>query len=261
MYQEVKKKIENSKIYSKPFPYLFLKNFLTNKDILQINKDLPSFKEIDGNDILYQSTSRTKKTLLPNSSVYKKLIKKESFKKVNFLFKKLKPVIIKKFSKEISKHVQKNYQNKKLNYHSSFSVMKKGYEKSAHLDRRDHLIHMILYSFSQNEKGGEICVNELKKKEKVFDIFPNKNDLKIYKKHKVFSNSCIIVLNVPWAYHSVLKYNGSIDRKYFYMVYDFPVKKKGSKIKNRKEGLKQNEFWKHKVKIKTEKRKKVFLTE
>ena len=261
MFKDAKKKIENSKIYLNPFPYLFLKNFLTQKDISKINKELPSFKEIDGADILYQSTSKTKKTLLPNSSIYKDLVKKKSFKKINFLFKKLQPVIINKFSKEIIKHVKKEYQNKKLNYHSSFSVMKNGYEKSAHLDRRDHLIHMILYTFSQNKKGGEICMNKPKKKEKVYDIFPNKKDLEVYKKHEVDSNSCIIILNVPWAYHSVLRYKGNSDRKYFYMVYDFPVKKKGSKIKNRKEGFNQNEFWNYKVKVKSEKRKKVFLTE
>ncbi len=261
MLQDVRKKIINSKIFLEPFPYLFVKNFLNKNDITEINRELPSFKEIEGADILYQSTSKTKKTLLPNSSIYKDLVKKDSFKKINHLFKKLQPIIIKKFSLEIAKHVKKQHQNKKLNYHSSFSIMKNGYEKSAHLDRRDHLIHMILYTFSQHEKGGEICMNKTKKKEKVYDIFPSKKDLRVYKKHKVYSNSCIIILNVPWAYHSVLKYNGKSDRKYFYMVYDFPVKKSGSKIKNRIKGFNQNEFWNYKVKVKSQKRKKVFLTE
>jgi hypothetical protein len=45
------------------------------------------------------------------------------------------------------------------------------------------------------------------------------------------------------------------------MVYDFPVKKSGSKIKNRIKGFNQNEFWNYKVKVKSKKRKKVFLTE
>jgi hypothetical protein len=261
MFQTAKKKITSSKIYSKPFPYLFLKNFLNNKDVARINKDLPSFKEVEGTEILYQSKSRTKKTLLPSSPTYKKLIKKKSFKEINFLFKKLQPVILKKFAKEIKKHVKTEHQNKKLNYHSSYSVMRSGYKKSAHLDRRDHLIHMIMYPFSQHQNGGEICINSVKKKEKVFDIFPEKKDLKIFKKHKVHSNSCIIILNVPWAYHSVSEYNGSKDRKYFYMVYDFSIKKQGSKTINRKKGFNQNDFWNFKVKVKSEKRRKIFLTE
>ena len=45
------------------------------------------------------------------------------------------------------------------------------------------------------------------------------------------------------------------------MVYDFPIKKKGSKVENRKKGFNGNVFWKQKVKIKSRKRKNVFLTE
>ena len=56
-------------------------------------------------------------------------------------------------------------------------------------------------------------------------------------------------------------YHGKEDRKYFYMVYDFPIKKSGSKIVNRKKGFNENDFWKYKVKVKSENRKKVFLTE
>ena len=85
MLQNVRKKIINSKIFLEPFPYLFVKNFLNKNDITEINRDLPSFKEIEGADILYQSTSKTKKTLLPNSSIYKDLVKKDSFKKINLL--------------------------------------------------------------------------------------------------------------------------------------------------------------------------------
>jgi hypothetical protein len=57
-----------------------------------------------------------------------------------------------------------------------------------------------------------------------FDIFPSKNSLKVFKKYKVSKNCLLIILNVPWAYHSVKFYRGKKDRKYFYMVYDFPIK-------------------------------------
>ena len=45
------------------------------------------------------------------------------------------------------------------------------------------------------------------------------------------------------------------------MVYDFPVAKSGSKYKYRKAGFNQNQFWKNIVKIKSLKRKRIFLTE
>jgi len=140
--------------------------------------------------------------------------------------------------------------------------MKNGYKKSAHLDRRDHLIHMIYYSDSNPNKGGEIVLNKISKnKQNIYDIFPPKKLLKVQKKYKVSKNCLLIILNVPWAYHSVNFYRGQKDRKYFYMVYDFPIKKSGSITKNRKKGFNVNDYWVHKVSVKSKKRKKIFLTE
>ena len=45
------------------------------------------------------------------------------------------------------------------------------------------------------------------------------------------------------------------------MVYDFPIKNSGAITKNRKEGFNANNFWKQKVSVKSNKRKKVFLSE
>ena len=140
--------------------------------------------------------------------------------------------------------------------------MKKGYMKSPHLDRRDHLIHMIYYSDAEASKGGEIILNKLNKnKKKDYDIFPSRNSLKVFKRYKVTKNCLLVILNVPWAYHSVSYYHGKKDRKYFYMVYDFPIKNSGAITKNRKEGFNANNFWKQKVSVKSNKRKKVFLSE
>jgi len=261
MLKKVTKKINQSKINLSPFPYLFIKDFINKENLKSVVNSLPSFNEISGKEIQYQSKSQTKKTVLPSSKIYKKLSKKKSFKDIDFLFKKLKPVILKKFKDQIKIHVKEDFQKSKLKYHSSFSIMKKGYKKSAHLDRRDHLIHMIFYPDSDAHKGGEICINSLKKHSKIYDIFPKSKNLKISKKLKVKNNSCLIILNVPWAYHSVSQYYGEKERKYFYMVYDFPISKSGSKLKNRQKGFNQNEFWNYKVEVKSIKRKKVFLSE
>ena len=60
---------------------------------------------------------------------------------------------------------------------------------------------MIYYSDS-TQKGGEICLNKIKRPQKIYDIFPNKK-FKNLQKYKISNNSLLIILNVPWAYHSV----------------------------------------------------------
>jgi hypothetical protein len=161
MLSLAKHKILNNKIEKKPFPFIFIKNFIDKESLNKLNNILPSFEEIKGKNVLYQSSSRTKKTILPSSSIYKKLLKNRPFNSINVLFKKLQPTIINKFQNEINLYVKKKFTNKEIKYHSSYSVMKKGYVKSPHLDRRDHLIHMIFYPSSESSKGGDICLNSL----------------------------------------------------------------------------------------------------
>ena len=261
MFNLAKKKIDQTKIQEKPFPFLFVKNLISKKDLNNLNKVLPNYDSILDDEVLYQSSSKTKKTILPKSKNYKILNKNKEFKEINLTFQKLKPVIFDKFKKHIDKHLKKKIYSKSLKYHITYSVMKNGYIKSPHIDRRDHLIHMIFYPSSNPLKGGEICIHQLKQKQTNFDVFPINQSLKISQKIKVYNNSCLIILNVPWAYHSVSLYKSKIDRKYFYMVYDFPVAKPGSKYKYRKAGFNQNQFWKNIVKIKSLKRKRIFLTE
>lgn len=258
----VKSKIIKSKIQTKPYPYFFIKNLLGKKTLKELNNILPKFNELKEDQVLFQSSSKTKKTLMPDSSIYKNLNKKKIFNNFNYLFKKLKPIIINKFKKEIIKYVNKNFINSKLNYHSSYSVSKTGYLKSPHIDRRDHLITIIFYVDSDTNKGGDICINKLiSDNKKKFDIFPKKKEIKTHKKFKITANSCLIILNVPWAYHSVKKYYGKTDRKYFYCVYDFKILKSGSIKQNRQKGFNGNNFWNHSVQVKSSKRKKIFLSE
>jgi len=256
-------KINKSKLNLKPFPYFVVDNLIPSKDLKKINKILPSFRDIQENDIYFQSSSKTKKTLLPSSKRYKILTKDKNFKKINLLFKQLKPAIIKKFRKSIEEHVIKKFQKSQLSYHSTYSVMRKGYVKSAHLDRRDHLLHVLYYPSSDSAKGGNIKIMKMKekKKKKIYDIFPDKKDLGLFKSYKVKDNFCLFTLNVPWSYHAVTKYNGNKDRKYFYVVFDFPSKSVGTKLKNRKKGNNQNEFWKSKVSVVSANRKRKFFSE
>ena len=108
---------------------IFRCKFNSKKNLKQLNEILPSFKEITEKKIYFQSSSGTKKTLLPNSERYKKLEKNKIFRSFNKLFKDLKPHIIEKFEKPIKENVKKKYHRSKFSQHSTFSVMKKGYLK------------------------------------------------------------------------------------------------------------------------------------
>ncbi len=143
----------------------------------------------------------------------------------------------------------------------NFALMKKGYLKSPHLDRRDHLISGIYYPTSQINIGGNLQMYKTLKKNLTFDVFPSKKNLKIAKDYRINKNFCVFFLNVPWAYHAVSKYNGKTDRKYFYIDYDFELKKSSSSSRNRKRGLNQNPFWRAPVKVKSSFRKEKFFTE
>ena len=181
MYISAKKKIQKTKVQENPFPFLFFKNLISKKDLNSLNRVLPNYDSILNDEVLYQSSSKTKKTILPKSKNYKKLNQNKEFKKINIIFNKLKPIIVKKFEKYINLYVKKKIPHYLLKYHCSYSVMKKGYIKSPHIDRRDHLIHMIFYPYSDPLKGGEICLHKLNVRQNNFDVFPPKKNLSIKK--------------------------------------------------------------------------------
>jgi hypothetical protein len=257
----IKEKIRTSKVSRYPFPYLVIKNFIPKKDLNSLKKKFPDFDDLDFNDVLIPSKSCTKKSILPQSKLYKILLKTKPFNRLNKSLRSLEPQIKKKFSKYINIYVDKKYQKEKLKFHMAIASMRKGYIKSPHTDRRDHLIHCLFYIQSEANKGGDLNLLELKKKQKIYDVFPDKNILRKYRKFSIKSNFCILTLNLPWAYQSVSRYFGFKDRKFIYAVYDFKTKKPGTYIKNRKNGFNLNDFWKDKVRVKSSSRKKIFLSE
>ena len=261
MFQEIKHKIENSEINLDPFPHLIIRNLLPSTKLKELNKVLPNYKDVESKNVIFQSTSETKKTIMPDSKVFKNLLKQKIFKEVNDLLKKMKPIILKKFENQILQNVNKKFLNSKIKYNMNFALMRKGYLKSPHLDRRDHLISAIYYPKSTKDKGGDLQLCKLRESRRVFDVFPSKKDLRIAKNFKINQNFCVVFLNVPWAYHAVNKYNGNSDRKYFYIDYDFNVKNSSSSSKNRKKGSNINFFWKNHVKVKSSARKSQFFSE
>lgn len=261
MLSYIKKNIESTKLHLNPFPHIVIKNLLPKLTLNKLNKTLPSFNEVSSKYVIFQSSSKTKKTIMPDSEIFKKMLREKTFYEVNSTLQKIKPLILKKFKSEIEKNVSPNFVKSKIEYNMNFALMKKGYLKSAHLDRRDHLISGIYYPKSEKNKGGNLLMCGVKKKGRTFDVFPSKKNLKISKNYKINENFCVFFLNVPWAYHAVSKYNGKSDRKYFYIDYDFKLKKSSSSSINRKKGLNQNSFWNTSVIVKSENRKKIFFEE
>ena len=260
MIKGILEQINKSKLRTLPFPHFIINNLIPKKKLLLLNKVLPNFDEINDEKIYFQSKSKTKKTLLPSSKQYRKLRNNKYFCDLNSIFKKIKPAVIKKFESAININVKKQYQKAKLKYHSTYNVMNSGYKKSAHLDRRDHLVHMLYYPKTEYQKGGNIQIFSLKNKKKIFDIFPAYKNLKVINTYKVKNNFCLFTLNVPWSYHGVTKYYGK-NRKYFYAVYDFVSRSNGTKLKNRLKGNNENNFWNDKVHILSKSRKQNFFTE
>lgn len=63
-------------------------------------------------DIMYQSKSRSKKTLLPSSAKYKELYENNEFINFNKYFIRLKAQIISKFKNQINIYVKKKLNTK-----------------------------------------------------------------------------------------------------------------------------------------------------
>ena len=144
MILQIEKKITKSKLNLEPFPHIIIKDFLPRATLDKLNKVLPNYDDVDEKNVIFQSLSKTKKTVMPDSKIFKNLLKKKIFNQVNKNLKKIKPIVLRKFNDQISKHVNPNFINSKIKYNMNFGLMIKGYVKSAHLDRRDHLISEFL---------------------------------------------------------------------------------------------------------------------
>ena len=81
MILEIKKKIEKSKINLKPFPHIIIKKFLSNSTLKKLNQVLPNYTDVESKNVIFQSTSETKKTIMPDSKIFKNLLKKKFLKK------------------------------------------------------------------------------------------------------------------------------------------------------------------------------------
>ena len=254
-------KINNSELKLEPFPHIIIKDFIPKELFLKFTDSLPSYYDLKGENIFTQSKSGTKKSIFYESSLFQKIyLKNRHFKEVIFIFKKIEKTIKKKFKSEFKKYIKKKYIASKTKFSCSISSCIKKYKKSTHLDRREHKITFLYYPQIQRNYGGNLCLWSTKKK-KVYDVFPASKNIKISKEILPIQNSCVITLNTPDSYHSVTRFMGNKERKYLYVVYDFPTYDDNYKLKARKKGNNQNNFWKLPVKVFSKKRMLNFINE
>jgi len=253
-------KINLAKLNTDPFPNLLIKNFLPKKILRDFILNLPSFNQLKGSNIFIQSKSDTKRSIFYKSKYFNEIMKEKNFKEVILFFSKLEKTLNEKFKNEISKFVKKEFISKKTKFSCSISSSIKGYLKSAHIDRREHKFYILYYPEIQKNSGGDLKLWK-SKKQNIYDVFPSPKKIKLSKTIKASGNTCLISLNTPFSYHSLTKYNCNKERKYLYVVFDFPTSKKNYKIKQRKIGNNQNIYWKTPVKVFSKNRRINFINE
>ena len=79
MFREIKNKIEESRVVLQPFPHIVIKNLFPLNKLRKLNEVLPNYKDVESTKVFFQSSSETKKIILPESIIFKNLQKKKNF--------------------------------------------------------------------------------------------------------------------------------------------------------------------------------------
>ena len=99
----------------------------------------------------------------------------------------------------------------------NYSVSIPGYSKEIHIDRREHLINILLY-VSDSNTSADLQLWKEKQRSEINDVFPKKSDLLLSKTYQAKQNRAVIMINLPWSYHSVTLQNENfLNRKYIYI--------------------------------------------
>ena len=253
-------KIFNAKIESEPFSHIVIDDFLPEEYIENFS-NLPNYNEIDDN-VYFQDKKHSKKSVAdnhPNKTNYQSLLdKSELFKEFDNLFKQdnsLKNSIFEKFSDDLKNSLVQDYKTFETSTSLNYSVSIPGYSKEIHVDRREHLINILLY-VSDNNDSANLELWKEKYETDMCDVFPSSDDLILSKVYKPKRNTAVIMINLPWAYHAVDEQKSDfLNRKYIYVVFDFE--------KTEREGEKHDSnnslIWKKKVDVLDEQRRQNFL--
>lgn len=253
-------KIKSAIVETEPFSHIIIPDFLPESYIKDFS-NLPNYHDIDEN-VYFQDLKHSKKSIAdnnPDKSNYKSLLdtydKFNDFDKICKEDSELKNVIFEKFSNELKAHLNQDYKSFNTSTSLNYSVSIPGYSKEIHVDRREHLINILLY-VSEDNKSANLHLWKEKNIYDVCDVFPSSNELKLSKSYSPKRNTAVIMINLPWAYHSVDEQKKSfLNRKYIYVVFDFEKTDRDDSKHDNNQSL----IWKKKVEVLDNERRQNFL--
>lgn len=220
----MKYSFKKRKILKKPFPILIIKNFINKinqnkiiKEILNVEKKIDVEKVMGGR---YQYSNHLfKKNDLCND-IYDYFNKKETFQKILGIVdnnKKqfhIKDNQYKKFLKKtnilhsLTKKFFPSLLKNSFFLEMDFSVAKNNYYREPHHDKDTRILSFLIYlNNTKNSNGGSLEIYKFKKNyNKLFERFPKKHNLKLYKKIKPQFGQFIAFISSPDSIHGVEKF-------------------------------------------------------
>lgn len=183
-----------------------------------------------------------KKKLSSIEKKYKNLVnKKFSYLETKTLFK----LILLRIYKEILFKIKFIFKKKiNLELLFDFSISKKGYKREIHRDSDSRVIVFLLYlnSLKNEEKGGNLNLHELiKKEENDIPAQPKNENCKIVETFTPKAGKLVLFLNSTEAFHSVSEMIGNEKRYFMYGSYT-ALNRKNPFLKKSKDNLKTNFF-------------------
>ena len=253
-------KIKESPMKTEPFSHIVIDDFLP-KEYIDDFSNLPNYDELD-NKVYFQDKKQSKKSVAdnnPDKSNYNLLLKKSHlFKEFDDVFKKdnlLKNAIFDKFSEDLDSSLTEDYRSFETSTSLNYSVSIPGYSKEIHVDRREHLINILLY-VSESSDSANLELWKEKSETDFCDVFPSSEDLVLSKRYSPKKNTAVIMINFPWAYHAVDEQKQDfLNRKYIYVVFDFEKTARDDEKHDSNDSL----IWKKKVLVSNEERRQNFL--
>ena len=222
-----------------------------------IKCNFPNFSELSGtykqskgilkNHII--SDTETYIKLLENNdtmSLYDKIVRSDEVYKA--LYSKFK-FYIDKDSKNIDKY---NVISKTV-----YNVCENNYDIGIHLDRRYHILSQLHYVHNDGINGKLGLYSSEEPEDKIYDMFPKTEDVKLVTEVDPNPNRVINFLNVPYAYHAAEKFTGN-ERSFIYTCFDIRFHS-GNNLLEQNKGCHSSDVWNYNTSVKSEDRRQKFL--
>ena len=246
---------KNIKVFYKPWTYGIIENFLSQKEIIKLRKEVLRFNKFDDKVMVNRNRinkgSKNFNELIKRSSsinnFYKKMNSKKFYheikssfneNKIDWMpedqFSKFSPNSFGEQKFSLKENIIKIFSSlkmikTKMNLDIDFSVSEKGYFRSPHRDRDTRVINFLFYlNTLKDTEGGSLALYKSKSdqsNQNNFNRFPKPKDIKLAKRLKPKSGRMIIFFSSPNSYHGAEKIKkDKIKRIFIYGSYSLNKK-------------------------------------